>query len=110
MLSLTDSSERTLYTLSGIRWGKYIDMEGRLDSYWYWGFEAIKRKAAYVMANFRGELDEMRDLQLHFSEPLSQAQAKENAETEAWRSQREKSMKVIFFENSCLPQSQIHLF
>ena len=94
VLSLTDSSERTLYTLSGIRWGKYIDMEGRLDSYWYWGFEAIKRKAAYVMANFRGEIDEMRNIQLNFGEPLSQAQAKENAETDAWRTQREKSMKV----------------
>jgi len=93
VLSLTDSSERTLYTLSGIRWGKYIDMEGRLDSYWYFGFEALKRKAAYVMANFRGEIDEMRNIQLNFGEPLSQAQAKENAETDAWRTQREKSMK-----------------
>ena len=69
-------------------------MEGRLDSYWYFGFEALKRKAAYVMANFRGEIDEMRNIQLNFGEPLSQAQAKENAETDAWRTQREKSMKV----------------
>ncbi len=60
------------------------------------------------MANFRGEIDEMRSVQLNFGEPLSQAQAKENAETDAWRTQREKSMKVTIW--SLPPKWVIELF
>lgn len=72
VLALTNDNDKTIFTLSGFRWGKYYDMEERFADYWYWPTKALKRRIAYLMAYARNELGEMRSAHIQYANCLTQ--------------------------------------
>lgn len=78
VLALTNEDERTIYTLSGFRWGAYYDLEERQSTYWYFPTKALKRRITFLNAYFRGELDEIRSAEISFADAVSESAVKDN--------------------------------
>jgi len=74
LLALTNEDDKTIFTLTGFRWGKYYDLEERMSTYWYWPSAALKRRAAFLMAFFRGELEELRSAEILYNDLKNEAE------------------------------------
>ena len=71
-LALTTDSGVTIYTMSGLRWGLYYDIEKRAEDYslppWW---QKGKLARSYLVSYLNGDFDDARSLHLKYTSPSS---------------------------------------
>ena len=93
VLALTAENGKTLYTLGGLRWGIYHDIERRAPDYTLPPFtQTGKRFRAYIQAYLNGELDLSRKATVKYAEHITA----EQVETQKKRQEELKQMTAQY--------------
>jgi len=89
VLALTADNGKTLYTMGGLRWGAYQDIERRAPEYFlppFWHKGKLMR--AYMSAYLNGELDEPRKLLVKYAKDITEDEMAQHHQRELEKEQQ----------------------
>ena len=97
VLALTNDAGTTMYSLGGLRWGLYTDIEARAEDYtfpFFWRKGKLLR--SYIRSYLDGDLDPVkaRQLELSSAPPVSSDDVKAEAKLETERKEKLKQLKA----------------